>query len=251
MAESDGYGSGEHSPGEELREQTSMTNWWPRVRDLDVPTPRTIRVEAEPQPFGDGSLSVPIPDGEGVASAVRELDGPPAFIRSDQMSEKHRMEKASKLQSDDPDEFAGNIGQLGEAHLMAMGVPDPECYYVREWLDLHHEFTAFTGTPIASELRFFIHHGSVHEVGFYWPEEAIRRPDSDNWQDELAALREHALGQRDEVAKLAETVAQEFDGYWSVDFAETESGDWYCIDMARGEVSWHPDGCEKPEDLVA
>lgn len=250
MSKEDGRTAINERPSEqELREQTSMTNWWPRVRDLDVPTPQTIRLDAEPASFGDGSISVPIPDEDDVADAIDEVGGPPAFIRSDQMSEKHRMERASKVASTDKDELAMSVGSLAEAHLMAMGVPNPEWYYVREWLDLRHEFTAFGGTPIASELRFFINHGSVHEVGWYWPEDAIRRPDSDEWEDELTALREHALGQRDEVAGMAEVVADEFDGYWSVDFAETEDGDWHLIDMARGEVSWHPDGCEKLEEI--
>lgn len=247
----------EDGPSEqELREQTSMTNWWPRVRDLDVPTPETVEVGTMEMEIDDGAPAtdettiVEIADYGEVAAAIDEVDGPPAFIRSGQMSEKHRMAKASKLSSTDADEFGSNVWQLFEAHMMAGGVPNPECYYVREWLDLRHEFTAFTGTPIASELRFFVNNGSVHEVGFYWPEDAIRRPDSENWEQELAALRENALGQRDEVADLAATVAGEFDGYWSVDFAETEDGDWYLIDMARGEVSFHPDDCEMPEAIA-
>lgn len=233
-----------------------MTNWWPRVRDLNVPTPETVRVGMMEMEIDDGApatdetTTAEVADYHEVAAAIEEVDGPPAFIRSDQMSEKHRMEEASKLSSTDSDEFGSNVWQLHEAHMMAWGVPDAKCYYVREWLDLYHEFTAFTGTPIAAELRFFINNGSVHEVGFYWPEDAIRRPDNPNWKDKLASLRERTLGQRDEVAELAETVAQEFDGYWSVDFAETVDGDWYLIDMARGEVSFHPDGCEKPEEVA-
>lgn len=240
----------------DLREQTSMTNWWPRVRDLDVPTPQTVRVGTvekevdDGAPATDGTVAEVFPDEDELVAAIGEVDGPPAFLRSDQMSDKHGMENASKLASADPVEFGSNVWELHEAHALAWGVPDPKCFYVREWLDLRHEFTAFTGTPMASELRFFIHNGRVHDVGFYWPEDAIRRPDSDDWRQELAAVREHALGERDEVAELAERVAQEFDGYWSVDFAETEDGDWYCIDMARGEVSWHPDGCEKPEEMT-
>lgn len=240
---------------QDLREQTSMTNWWPKVKDLDVPTPKTVKVGTteievdDGAPATDNTMLVEVADYDEVEDGIQEVSGPPAFIRRDQMSEKHRMEKVSKLDSTEKDDFRSNVWCLFEAHQMAWGVPNPKCYYVREWLDLHHNFTAFTGTPIASELRFFVNNGSVHEVGFYWPEEAIRRPDSEDWKDGLASLREHALGQRDQVAELAETVAQEFEGYWSVDFAEAADGTWYLIDMARGEVSHHPDGCEPPEGV--
>lgn len=53
----------------------------------------------------------------------------------------------------------------------------------------------------------------------------------------------------DQLTNKAEQVADEFDGYWSIDFAETTDGDWYAIDMAAGIASWHPEGCEKPEGI--
>lgn len=40
--------------------------------------------------------------------------------------------------------------------------------------------------------------------------------------------------------RLAEKVAKRFEGYWSVDFARLRDGRWVLIDMALGEVSWHP-----------
>lgn len=235
-----------------------MTNWWPRLKNTNVPTPTTIRVPTtdvevdDGAPATDGTTTAPLADEDAVSDAVQELDGPPAFIRSDQMSAKHRMSKGSKLPTTDTDEFASNLWQLHEQHMMAWGVPPAECYYVREWLDLHHEYTAFTGAPIAAELRYFIHDGSVHDYGFYWPEDAIRRPDADDWRDLHHDVRATALSnplqRRSEMH--SRTVAEEFDaGYWSVDFALTDERKWYCIDMARGELSWHPENCDKPEDV--
>lgn len=238
----------------ELREETSMTHWWPRVADLDVPTPQTVRVGVEAvsiddgAPATDGTMSVEFPDKADLADAIETVGGPPAFVRSDQMSEKHRMDQGSKFTSADPEAFGSNAWTLLERHLMAMGVPRPQCYYVREWLDLNHAFTAFGGTAIASELRWFINDGEIHDVDFYWPADAIQRPDSETWREDLAALREHALNAVEVVEPYVQTVAEEFDsGYWSVDFAETADNDWYLIDMARGEVSWHPDGVEKAQ----
>lgn len=243
---------------DDLREQCSMTHWWPRLESTVVPTPETIRVPTEGvevddgAPATDGTMTVQLAEKDAVADAVEALDGPPAFIRSDQMSDKHRMEEASKLSSADPDEFGSNIWNLHENHMMAWGVPDAKCYYVREWLDLLHYYTAFSGTPIAAEIRYFIHEGEVHDGGFYWPEEAIRRPDADDWEEKHQGLVHTAFQAKDRIRPHLETVCEEFDsGYWSVDFALTEEREWYCIDMARGELSWHPEGCEKPEEVVA
>jgi hypothetical protein len=238
-----------------LRAESSMTTWWPHLKDIDVPTPQTVRIPSKEveiddgAPATDGTVTKLFPCQDEFARAIETVGGPPAFYRDDQMSAKHRMDGGSRITSTDPTDFRANIGEVFEAHQMAWGVPDAEAFYIREWLPLKHTFTAFSGTPIASELRVFIYEGSVHDLGFYWPHDAIRNPDTDNWQDELAKLRESTLNEKDTVIELAERVADTFDGYWSVDFAQTDTGDWHCIDMARGEVSYHPESCDKPTDI--
>jgi hypothetical protein len=46
-------------------------------------------------------------------------------------------------------------------------------------------------------------------------------------------------------------IAEVLDGYWSVDFACDTAGKWHMIDMARGEISWHPPNCEHYKDYFA
>lgn len=238
----------------EIRRESSMTYWWPTIRDLDVPTPETVRVECERAEVEDsseaeGGFTVMRPRDGDMLDAIYEVGGPPAFFRSDQMSAKHRMEGGSKITSDKPNDFAENIWKVIEMNTMAMGVPDPKCYYVREWLDLYAPYKAFRGTPIAAELRYFVLDGKIHDYGFYWPQEAIRRPDAEDWEALHHQLKDTALQDKHvrRTADLAERVGAEFDGYWSVDFAMTADLEWYCIDMARGEASWHPEGIERPE----
>jgi len=43
-----------------------------------------------------------------------------------------------------------------------------------------------------------------------------------------------------ELHTTASKIAQVFDGYWSIDFCRARNGQWYCIDMAEGNRSWHP-----------
>lgn len=244
----------------ELRNQSSMRYWWPRLEDVDVPTPETICVEASEQKIELGKL----PNGEmdhltcyypddmdDIRDSVRKLGGPPAFIRTDQASHKHNMEEGSRI--DSLENVDSNVWSVVEHNKMAgLGGLPYDRFYVREWLDLEHYYTAFRGTPIAVELRFFLYEGDVHSCGFYWPEDSIRRPSIDDWQEKHLWLRDSAFAKGTHYAAqtYAEKVADEFsEGYWSVDFALTEEEEWYCIDMARGEVSWHPEECDKPEAI--
>jgi hypothetical protein len=241
---------------QELRQESSMTYWWPKLESLGVPVPETVEIGTELRavddgvPGTDGTVDEVFPDTDELGDAIREVEGPPAFLRSDQMSAKHRMGEGSKITSEEPESFNLNTWTLFERHKMAIGVPEPKKFYVREWLDLYHQFTAFTETPIAAELRYFILDGEVNDVGFYWPHDAIQRPDSENWEELLTETKETSYEYEDYSRQIASEVAEEFDGYWSVDFALTDDYDWYCIDMARGRVSWHPEGVEKPEEVT-
>lgn len=236
-----------------------MRHWWPRLKDVDVPKPETVEVDAEKQQTEIGKLpngemdylTCYYPDTDEIRDAVERVGGPPAFLRTDQASNKHAMEGGSRIES--LEDVRQNVWSVVEHNKMAglVGLPYDR-FYVREWLELNHEYTAFRGTPIATELRFFLYDGDIHSCGFYWPEEAIRRPDDEEWEEKHQWVRDEAFTKvNHRFARMyAERVAEEFsEGYWSVDFALTEDGEWYCIDMARGEVSWHPDSCDKPRSL--
>lgn len=233
-----------------------MDNWWPRLEPLDVKTPETVAVEIEEHEIEDaseaeGGFTVSLPEPEDAIDAIHEVGGPPAFFRTDHASAKHEMAEASHVPSDDPkvvSEHAWNVIGRNEIAGM-MGLPY-ETFYVREWLDLCHQYEAFLGTPIAAEIRGFLLDGDVYDVGFYWSEDAIHSAEADDWREVHEQTRERAMEDQSLVEDLLYVVAQEFDaGYWSCDFALTDGGDWYCIDMARGEVSWHPDGIEQAREV--
>jgi len=52
-------------------------------------------------------------------------------------------------------------------------------------------------------------------------------------EDEIKILTEYSK-------KASEVI----EGYWSVDFCRAKKGDWYLIDMAEAEKSWHPSSCK-------
>jgi len=236
-------------PAKVIHDQSSMTYWWPKLRDLPVQTPETKRVEAEMLPYDDSDtpLMVPTAELEGLKNAVGDVGGPPAFFRSDHTSDKHRMTEASKITEDTREYLKRQRWGVVEKHVRSMGMPSATCYYVREWLDLYHKFTAFEGCPIAAELRFYLKDNEVYETAFYWPTESITRPDTDEWEDAYEGVRETALARAVDAREKARTVADAFDGYWTVDFALTDGMEWHAIDMARGEISWHPEGMSRPD----
>lgn len=241
---------------EHVRKRASMRYWWPKLAQCDVPTPETevihIRDWDAATTFHEGVYQ---PDIDPIQEAINTVGGPPAFIRTDQASHKHGMTSASKVTDTTPDTLAEQVHNLLRHNRLAgfAGLPWRDIV-VREWLDLEHAFTAFEGTPIAAEVRVFINNGSVHDSGFYWPADAITHAAQhdptppDDWETQLQDLRRETLNKVDsEVIPLAETVAGEFDGYWSADFARTTDGTWYCIDMAPGVASWHPDSCKRAD----
>lgn len=242
---------------QKVRQAASMQYWWPKLKDSGVNTPKTtvIKIRDWDTATDDVGEGVAVPDPEPIAEAVAEY-GPPAFIRTDQASNKHQMDKSSRVPSADVETVRSHVFDLLRFNKMADvfgGLPWRDIV-VREWLNLQHTFQAFNRTPIAAEMRVFIYQNEVHDWGFYWPAAAIENHHShqpelpEDWREQLQTLKDETTDCfADEIQPLAQTVADEFDGYWSIDFARTESGEWYAIDMAPGVASWHPDACEKPD----
>lgn len=230
-----------------LQEQSSMDHWWPRLEPLDVPTPDTVRLEVVETREFQGGLALPVPDESELHDAIKAVGGPPVFLRSDVTSRKHEM-RASRIEDAEPP--AGVVAGVVEQHHLSMGMPMASSFYVREWLDLWHLYKTFAdgATPLAAEMRLFLLDGEVYDGGFYWPMESTwdHSATEDNWPELWEQTKERAEDAHYILWEHAHRVAEEFDtGYWSVDFALTESERWYAIDMARGELSAHPESVEQ------
>lgn len=217
-----------------------MDNWYPRVNDLPIKTPDTYRLEFKSSDEDDKMIGV---DLDKAVRAVKEAGGPPAFIRTDMASAKHKMGAVSKVNTTSEDEVRRKVKKLVEGNIMK-NVPF-QALYVREWIDIGHDFKAFDQMPVGYEVRYFIHDGKVLGKHFYWPEDAIKfwqgTDEPDDWKDKLAKSKKNTLNLTNILERKLDPVLQEFDqGFWSIDFAFTDEGDWQLIDAARGEISWHP-----------
>lgn len=223
----------------DLMKQSSMNKWYRSLESFEeVNTPETRRIAINTEKRWDAPV-------EKIQLAIEEY-GEPVFMRTDAASKKHSMENSSKISKNDADTIKENYRNLIEFNMTHM-LPF-NSLYIREWLDLKHRFKAFEGTPIAEELRFFIHNGEILGYHFYWPEKAIEKAGSD-WRQDWLKTKRDALENRGDAVRQAKIVAEKFrgQGFWSLDFARAENGEWYAIDMAKGEISWIPD---KPQPIV-
>lgn len=257
--------------------KNSMLYWFPVLEDLaesvpDLHIPETLFVDItriNPHEYIQEHSDEHIPDAEmeSIMQCPGEWDveqikraveyiGTPVFLRTDTDSAKHDIKNGGYLNSTSPDAIddtmtalissAAGKGMIGQARF--------NCLAVRERLTLDSHFTAFDGTPIAPEVRIFAENGSVNCSHNYWPFHEDRmqsKVDGDYGVAERTAVREmtHTINAAllNTLKDVACEVSTHFDGEWSIDFALTESGDWYLIDMARGQDSWHPETCETHE----
>jgi hypothetical protein len=214
--------------------QNSMLYWYERIKHLDIPMPRTEIALVEDFRTWIGMLDDGMKDSqyEQIKKAANKI-GYPVFVRTDLCSGKHDFNRTCYVEN--PEDLGNHVMALIEDSAMK---DLPMCaIVVREYLDLVYSFKAFDGLPIAKERRYFAEDGEVYLSHPYWPHDAIRYPDSDDWCHQLNELNVE-YGEVGLLAQYAEDVTRELGGSWSVDFAKCTDGHWYLIDMARAMDSW-------------
>ena len=209
-----------------MKDKNSMFYWYPKIKNLDIPQPKTIMIEAKK----DTNLK------EQLEKAIDEI-GIPCFLRTDQTSNKHDWDETCYVT--DKEKLPEHI----EAQIYSNFILPCNGFIFREFLDLNYSFKAFLGMPVAKERRYFIKDGKLQCRHPYWPEMSIRfwfdTKEPKNWKKQLALLNTETTKEVLTLTKYAQKVADIFSGYWSVDFAEGKDGTWYLIDMALGEDSFH------------
>lgn len=237
---------------DDIQLQSSLENWLPVVENIcEIPSPKTTIVPLEPKELELLQEEIIPHTVVGRVLKVAEPYGYPFFLRTDQASGKHSWKKSCFVST--PDNLPRNLSGVISFNLTAdiMGLPF-KSLVVREYIVLESSFTAFWGDmPVAKERRYFVRDGVVECRHEYWIEPAIRDgmehkslPESE-WLPQLRALNHQDKDEIRLLTKYAEAVGKELGGYWSVDFAKARDGRWFLIDMARGEISYHVEGCPR------
>jgi len=230
----------------------SLLYWYPKVKDLDIPMPKTEIVElknthVELMTIIDGNFSVLEPYWREILDKSQKI-GFPLFMRTDEFSSKHNWKNTCYVQSET--ELKEHIRNLFEDSFCAdvWGLPLRAIVF-REYIPMKNLFVAFRGEmPVNPEIRFFIKDGKVQCWHWYWIEEAIKesRKLPKDWKERLIrAKSDYMLGQNlILLTDYATTVAEHIEGYWSVDFCLSKEDTWFLIDMAQANQSWHQPKCK-------
>jgi hypothetical protein len=236
-------------------DKTSMLYWYPKVKDLDIPQPRTIIVNLTAEEVARyNDLDSDSPSVPQLVYRLKEIIkaqfGYPVFLRTDHTSSKHYWDKTCYVPTEDV--LADHVFELLSFSKLAdlFGLPC-NAIVVREFIPMAMMFKAFLGMPVNPEIRYFIHDGRILCKHWYWVEEAIQNGTPkdqlpENWIDLLYQARNIPPHEEELLESYCQKVIDRFpEGYWSVDFCKGKDGKWYLIDMAEGHKSWHPNECHK------
>ena len=229
-----------------MRKNSSMLNWFPLVQGCGVPMPETYFIKLSEREARSGEDFLASIVNKKIYDKILRLQkqyslGYPFFMRTDQTSGKHSFSKTCCVVS--KENIHANLCKLVwfSRNADILGLP-LGAIVARRFIPLAALFTAFMEMPIAPERRFFVRDGEVECRHPYWPEDSIKRPSVENWQELLRKM--NTLG--DEIPILdeyARTLGAKLPGYWSLDFALGKDGMWHFIDAALGDISFHDPLC--------
>ena len=237
-----------------------MSYWFPKLVEIGVPTPKTIMVDmnkVDPK-FVEGLRKVfwmkePNDEQKKAFGKFKQLleemghrIGYPFFLRTGQTSHKHEWLDTCFIQNQAI--LMKHAQDMGEHSIMADmkgGLPI-NVWAARKIIETKPAFKAFGGQmPITKEMRYFFKDHKIICKHPYWPEYVLEGHvhKDKNWKLKLNAMNK--LSKKDEklLNHLTEKVALRFEGYWSIDWLKGKDGQWYAIDMATGDDSYHWKGC--------
>lgn len=232
----------------DLGKESSLLVWYPKIKDLPIPQVKTVIVNTGHKILSewirkDKPMSQSMWDK--LESGMNKIGKFPVFMRTDQASIKHDWKNTCFVEN--KDKMKHNLSMLVEGHEMQnmAGELSYDAVVFREFLDLESSFTTdyYSDFPVNKEVRCFIRDGELVSMHNYWFEDAVEKghPHDVKWRDKLKKLNKISDTDNVDIVKQLEKISPNFKNYWSVDFAKGKNGKWYCIDMARGEVSYHPE----------
>lgn len=227
----------------EITNYSSMLYWWPKVKDLPIPQPKTVIVPVDVlalASFWDQDIEPLKPFIPKLEAAAAEI-GHPLFLRTDILSNKHDWENSCYVEQEQ--DLLDHVWNLIDMNFSIFG-PAPSALVFRQYIPLASRFTAFSGKmPVAPERRYFVRDGVVQCHHPYQPPDSIWGASTPDWCDLLDEMNKITAIDREWLSICAVAVSTVLKGYWSVDFALAADGRWLLIDCAEGEKSYHWSSC--------
>ena len=230
----------------------SMLIWFPRIKDLNIPMPKTEIYEIPEDALANLQREdMKNLDMEAVKKVAAKI-GYPLFLRTDQASGKHYWKRTCYVEKEE--DLRIHVFEVVSFNLCAdlFGLPFKALVF-REFIEMDSKFVAFLGEmPVNPERRYFIKDGKILCHHAYWIPEAIEQGTVGQswdklpvgWRDILKKINTETPEEVKLLSSYANEIAEIFKGFWSIDFCKSKDGTWWLIDMAAGEKSWHYEKCE-------
>lgn len=223
-------------------DKTSLLYWFPIIKTLDIPMPKTEII-----PFENPADVIKVLDGDvselnKIWDKVEEKGdelGYPLFMRTDLTSGKHSWKDTCFIET--KKKLKENVYSLIDQHYCC-DCGNAGAIVLREYIPMNTLFTAFWGEmPVNVEFRYFIRDGKILCSHWYWITEAIKGNTKEpDWK---RLLRRGKRKSHNILNGYAGKVASVLPEFWSVDFCLAKDGRWILIDLAMGNQSWHPRNC--------
>lgn len=220
--------------------EASFGYWYPILQKTGVKTPKTRYVEfptdlafeiiGEEEPYAVTGI-----DYLSLVKECADDIGYPCFIRGSHTSAKHYWKNTCYLEK--PEDLRHHIKEI--ANFSAFVDIPCEGFAVRELIPTTPLFTAFSGDmPITREFRFFAENGAVTWIQPYWVPSSIQDASDTQWLAKLEKAQ--TLDPKTLFYLMEQTieVSKRFYGFWSIDWLQSSTGEWYCTDMAPGNRSF-------------
>lgn len=219
--------------------KNSIEYWYPKIVDI-VPTPKTAIIPVKRKWDKTGEyIYVIVEDVKKIFKTAIENFTFPIFLRGSDSSIKHGWKDTCFVKC--KEDLVSHIQKIShETECLDVFSSIPlTAFAVREYIEMDSRFKYFYGElPINPEQRFFIYNHKIICHHPYWTSESIEDKKYEQLLGEMNTLTDE---EKNLLNNYTAEIASRFDGYWSIDFCRAKDKQWYCIDMADGYRSWHPE----------
>ncbi|KZN24353.1 hypothetical protein A4G99_08070 [Haladaptatus sp. R4] len=207
-------------------ERCRFDSYWSRLRELDVPVPKTTFVALETDEDGIHW------ETDDILAFMERNEYDRAFVRTQVKAATVRLRDGSFIYRRDPEVIDDVVESLLTQNL-EQGWPHGDGLVVREWLDF--DFCIHPKHNCHPSVRFFVEDG---EVLGHTPMTAER---ATNVCDDTYDYLEPVIADVDLSAprRYAERIADAFSVPWGVDFIMDTTGTWYCPELNFDGVYWN------------
>ena len=221
----------------------SLCWWYPRVKQLCVPQPKTFIIHLDQDEFAQFAfLNRDLPESF-VVNLFRHacVLGYPVFLRTDITAFKQAWERSCFVRCESL--LLRNLQNLLRySFLIGDCKFQTKAAVLREYLPLLSHFSCYSGgLPVCTEMRYFVSSGEVLCRHPYWTAEMVHNPDCDDWRKKLEKanrVNRADILQLDSVAHRVAGLFREHE--LAIDFVKTKNDVWYLIDIAPAEHSYRP-----------